>query len=256
MNAWNIELLPCRQDNYCVLLHEPEQNLTVAIDAPEEQPMLAALERHGWHLDVLLITHHHGDHTAACPAMKQRFGTVVYGPAEEAERIAGLDHALSHGQQIDLAGHAVEIISTPGHTLGGIAYYMPDDALLFAGDTLFALGCGRLFEGTAVMMWRALQRLRALPGATQVYCGHEYTLANAQFARAIDPHNALLQKRFDTIRQLREMHQPTLPTTLGEELATNPFLRADHPDMAQAVGLPDALPEQVFAELRRRKDNF
>ena len=195
MAALELDLFLCRTDNFGVLIHDPESGLTASIDAPEEAPILEALERRGWKLTHILTTHHHGDHVAANDALKERFGVTIIGPFGEASRIPGLDKAVRHGERFDFAGHSVEVIETPGHTAGHICFHFPQDKLLFAADTLFALGCGRLFEGTPATMWQSLGRLMALPDDTTVYFGHEYTLSNARFAVTVDPGNSELEAR-------------------------------------------------------------
>jgi len=246
----------CRSDNFGVLLHDPESGATASIDAPEEAPILAALEEKGWRLSHILTTHHHGDHVEANDALKRRFGVEIIGPEAEAAKIPGIDRGVAQGDVVDFAGHRVEVIETPGHTAGHVSYYLPDDGLLFCADTLFALGCGRIFEGTPDQMWNSLQKLMALPGSTIVYCGHEYTLSNARFAVTVDPENLSLKTRVSDIEALRAAGNPTLPTTIGEETVTNPFLRPADPAIRSHLGMQDASDAEVFAEIRRRKDAF
>lgn len=256
MAAFELELFPCRTDNFGVLLHDPDSGETAAIDAPEEAAILAALERRGWTLTHILTTHHHGDHIEGNLALKTRFDAQIIGPAEEANRIPGIDMTVPGGGSFTFAGHAVKAIETPGHTAGHVSYHFPEDELLFAGDTLFALGCGRLFEGTPADMWASLTKLAALPDETVVYFGHEYTLSNARFALTVDPDNAALRQRADEIEALRAEGGFTAPTTIGLEKRTNPFLRADDPDIRRHLGLEEADAAEVFAEIRRRKDSF
>lgn len=256
MAALELDLFLCRTDNFGVLLHDPSSGLTATIDAPEEQPILEALERRGWRLTHILTTHHHGDHVAANEALKARFGATIIGPAGEAAKIPGLDQAVRHGERFDFAGHPVDVIETPGHTAGHICFHLPEDKLLFAADTLFALGCGRLFEGTPEAMWQSLGRLRALPDDTTVYFGHEYTLSNARFAVTIDPDNAELKARAIEIEETRCDGGFTAPTTIGLEKRTNPFLRAADAGIRAHLGLQNASDAAVFAEIRKRKDNF
>ncbi len=256
MSKLEIHQFMCRSDNFGVLLHDPESGLTASIDAPEEAPIRAALEEKGWKLTHILTTHHHGDHVEANEALKKAFGVEIVGPKSEADRIPGIDRTVVDADVLDFAGHRIEVISTPGHTLGHVSYYLPDDALLFCADTLFALGCGRVFEGTPHQMWNSLKKLRALPDQTIVYCGHEYTLANARFAVTVDPDNLSLTARARDVEALREAGRPTLPTTIGEEKVTNPFLRPDDPAIRAHLGMQDASDAEVFAEIRRRKDRF
>jgi hydroxyacylglutathione hydrolase len=249
-----IHQFTCRSDNFGVLVHDPETGQTATIDAPEESAIRAALKTTGWRLTHILNTHHHLDHTEGNAALKQEFGCTIIGPKDEADRIPGIDQAVAHGENFMFANHRVEVIGTPGHTLGQISLYFPDDGIAFTGDTLFALGCGRVFEGDMAMMWTSLSRLAELPPETVVYCGHEYTLANARFALTVDPGNAALQNRAKDIEQLRAANKPTLPTTIGEELATNPFLRPHDPAIRKLLDMHNATDAEVFAEIRTRKD--
>jgi hydroxyacylglutathione hydrolase len=246
----------CRTDNYGVIVHDGARGVAVSIDAPEEGPILATSQREGWRLTHILTTHHHNDHTSANAALKGRFGLEIIGPRGERDRIPGLDRAVSGGERFDLAGLVVEVIDTPGHTAGGISYHMPDERLLFSNDALFSLGCGRLFEGDAATMWASLQRLRALPDDTTVYCGHEYTATNARFALDVDPGNLLLQERVKEVEAQRVAGQATVPVRLGDEKRTNPFLRADDPSLAEAIGMAGADPVAVFAALRERRNGY
>lgn len=254
MTPLEIELFACRSDNFGVLLHDPATGETASIDAPEEQPILDALARRGWTLTHIFTTHHHNDHVEANAALKERFGATIIGPAHEA--IPDLDRKVDDRDSFEFAGRRVEVILTPGHTLGHICFYLPQDKLLFAADTLFALGCGRLFEGTPAQMWDSLSRLAALPDDTTVYFGHEYTLSNARFAKTVDPENAALLARVDEIEALRAAGSFTAPTTIGLEKATNPFLRAADPGIRRHLGMKNASDVEVFAEVRARKDRF
>jgi hydroxyacylglutathione hydrolase len=252
MAPLEIELFACRADNFGVLVHDPATGATASIDAPEEGAILDALDRRGWTLSHVLTTHHHNDHVEANLALKQRFGLKITGPARET--IPGIDSKVDDGDSFDFAGRRVEVIATPGHTLGHICFYMPSEKLLFAADTLFALGCGRLFEGAPAQMWESLLKLAALPDETTVYFGHEYTLANARFAKTIDPENAALSSRIAEIETLRAAGAFTAPTTIGLEKATNPFLRAADPSIRRHLGLETASDAEVFADIRGRKD--
>lgn len=256
----DIRLVPCLSDNYAVLVHrgaEDGPGTTFLVDAPEEGAVLAALDQAGWTLDAILLTHHHGDHTGAAGVLSAATGAKLIGPAAEAAQMPDLDVALDDGAEFRVGPFRIRAIATPGHTAGPLSYYLPDEKLAFTGDTLFALGCGRLFEGTAQTMWASLKRLREeLPDDTRIYCGHEYTLANARFALTIDPGNEALAARARTIEALRAAGRPTLPFTMGEEKATSPFLRADTPSVAAAVDLEGAAPAAVFAAVRARKDSF
>lgn len=249
-----IELVHCRSDNYAVLLHDRATGTTVLVDAPDADLIGAALERNGWRLTDILVTHHHHDHVVGIPALKAASGAEVTGPAAEADRIPGIDRTVADGDRLEVGPFAVDVIATPGHTLGHVAFHLGAERLLFAGDTLFAMGCGRLFEGTAEQMWASLARLAALPPETRVYCGHEYTLSNARFALTVEPGNAALVERAEAVAALRTSGLPTVPTTIALERATNPFLRAGEPAVATAVGLEGHAPAEVFAALRRTKD--
>ncbi|OXT02674.1 hydroxyacylglutathione hydrolase [Notoacmeibacter marinus] len=251
-----IEQFMARSDNFCVLVHNPESHSTICIDAPEEGPILAALERTGWNLTHILITHHHGDHVEALKPLKHRFTPKVTGPRGEAGKIDGLDELVGDGDAISICDEPIEIIETPGHTAGHICYFFPKSKLLFAADTLFAMGCGRLFEKSPADMQKSFDRLAALPDDTEVYCGHEYTLANARFAITVDPDNEALRQRLRTVEAQRQAGEMTLPTTIGLEKQTNPYFRTSDPALKNALGMVDASPAEVFAEIRARKDRF
>lgn len=254
--AIEIDQFMCRSDNFGVLAHDPQSGETAIIDAPQEAPIVAAVERTGWAPTHILTTHYHGDHVEANKALKGRYGLTIIGPEAEASRIPGIDQTVSDGDTIKVCGEEVRIAHTPGHTAGHIVYHFTESAVLFAGDTLFALGCGRLFEGTAADMFGSLSVLRQLQDDTTVYCGHEYTAANADFALSVDPENKALRARASEIADLRRQDLPTLPTTMGIEKTTNPFLRWDDAAIRAHLGMADAADVDVFAEVRRRKDNF
>lgn len=245
-----------RSDNFAVLVHDPESGATASIDAPEAAPIRAELEKRGWALTDIFVTHKHQDHIDGIPALKEAYSATVTGPAKSAGETGLYDRTVGDGDSFDFAGHEVRVMETPGHTLDHVSYTIPDQKLLFCADTLFAVGCGRVFEGNAAMMWDSLTKLRALPDDTTVYCGHEYTLANARFAVTVDPDNEQLAARLNEIEALRAEGKPTLPTTIALEKATNPFLRADDDAVAAAVGLAGADPVEVFTEVRSRKDSF
>jgi len=254
MARLEIRQFMCLSDNFGVLIHDEDAGLTASIDAPEAGPIEAALAAAGWRLTHILNTHHHGDHTGANLALKDKTGCTIVGPRNS--RIPGIDIEIGDGESFDFGSHVARVIATPGHTLDHICYWFEQDKVAFVGDTLFALGCGRVFEGTPPQMWNSLKKLMALPADTEVYCGHEYTLANAKFALTVEPHNEALQVRAERIAALRADNEPTLPTTIGEELATNPFLRAEEPALQDAVGMSGGAPADVFALVRKRKDNF
>jgi hydroxyacylglutathione hydrolase len=246
----------CLKDNYGVLLHDRESGATAAIDAPEAAPVEAALQHTGWRLTDILVTHHHGDHTAGIPDLKQRHKCRVVAPRKEASKIPGVDVTVREDDFVQVGALNARVIETPGHTLGHIAYWFKPEKLVFVGDTLFSIGCGRLLEGTPDMMWQSLLKLRNLPIDTKVFCGHEYTAANVHFALTVEPGNAALRARADEVVRLCDAGKPTLPTTIGAEKAANPFLRADLPSVAAGVDAEGAPAVQVFAKLRARKDKF
>lgn len=248
-------LVPCYTDNYAVLLHDDKTNKTICIDAPEARPILSALSERNWSLDTLLITHHHKDHIAGIDQIKEITGAKTYGPEAEKLQIPGLDELVKEGNPLTWSGREIDILETPGHTLGHVCYHFKEDNIIFTGDTLFALGCGRLFEGTPAQMWHSLSKLMPLPKKTKVYCGHEYTLSNAEFACKYEPNNIDLQTRILEIRAARSKNQPTIPTTIEKELLTNPFLRASSPELRENLNLANATDEEVFTEIRNRKNN-
>jgi hydroxyacylglutathione hydrolase len=250
------KLFMCLKDNYGVLIHDPTSGATAAIDAPEAPPVEAALKATGWKLSDILVTHHHGDHTGGIAELKGRHKCRVVAPRAEAGKIPLVDETVAEGDSVKVGGLTANVIETPGHTAGHITYWFHGDKLAFAGDTLFSIGCGRVIEGTPEMMWNSLRKLRDLPGDTQVYCGHEYTLANIKFAQTIEPDNAALTARAAQAAKQIAAGEPTIPTTIDEEKAANVFLRADVPAVAAAVGLSGKPPAQVFAEIRARKNKF
>jgi hydroxyacylglutathione hydrolase len=244
----------CATDNFGVLIHDPATGATAAIDVCEEGPYIRALEEKGWALTHILVTHHHDDHIAGIPGLKARFGARVIGPAKDASRIPGMDETVREGSEVTVGSLKAKVFETPGHTSGHISFHFPQDKLLFAGDTLFSLGCGRLFEGSPYDMLQSLTKLAALPDDTALYCGHEYTLSNARFAVTVDPGNAALKERAAEVERLRAENRFTLPSTIGREKATNPFLRARDPAIAAVVGLEGHPELDVFTELRARKN--
>ena len=252
-----VEQIAVLSDNYVYLLHEPESGATAAVDPAVAEPVLAATRARGWRLTHILNTHHHGDHTGGNLELKRHTGAQVVGAGRDADRIPGIDVEVREGDTFLLGHAAAMVFETPGHTSGHIAFWFPDSHALFCGDTLFSLGCGRLFEGTAAQMWDSLAKLRDLPGDTRVYCAHEYTASNGRFARLVERDNAALVARVDQVARLRAAGRPTIPSTMADERAANPFLRADEAAVARAVGMePGTDPVRVFAELRRRKDVF
>jgi hydroxyacylglutathione hydrolase len=249
-------LFLCLKDNYGVLVHDKSTGSTAAIDAPEAAPVEAALAATGWKLTDILVTHHHGDHTGGIAELKRRHACRVVAPRREEAKIPQVDIAVGEGDTVKVGALTAQVIETPGHTLGQINYFFPAAKLLFAGDTLFSIGCGRVIEGTPDMMWQSLTKLRALPDDTRLYCGHEYTEANIRFAMTIEPDNAALVARAAEARRQIAAGTPTIPSLMGEEKRANVFLRADDPAVAAAVGLAGAPPAKVFAEVRARKNTF
>ena len=257
MSQLVIEQIPVLTDNYVYLAHDRDSGATAVIDPAVAPPVLERLEAKGWRLTHILNTHHHNDHVGGNLALKQATGAQIVGHRKDAARIPGLDVEVSDGDSFLLGSAAAMVMEVPGHTVGHIAFWFPGSHALFCGDTLFALGCGRLFEGTGEQMWNSLKKFRSLPDETLVYCAHEYTEANARFARTVERHNQDLLDRIATIKDMRQHHRPTVPSRLGVERKTNPFLRADIDSVKAAVGLPpDTDPAAVFSEIRRRKDVF
>ena len=248
--------LPCLSDNYAYLLHDAKSGQTALVDAPEAAAVKSALSARGWELDAILLTHHHYDHIDGVEELCSTYGAKVYGAKADADRLPPLDHALDYEARFDLFGEEVRVLDVSGHTLGHVAFYLPQSQAVFTADSLMALGCGRLFEGTPQMMWESLNRLMALPPQTTVYSGHEYTQSNARFAVTIEPDNAALQLRVDDINAKRAKGEATVPSLLQLELNTNPFLRAHLDAVKTAIGMEGVENADVFVEIRRRKDNF
>lgn len=251
-----IELFPFLSDNYCILVHDEATGATASVDAIDPEPILTVLARRKWVLTDIFVTHHHWDHTDGIMPLKNMFDIRVTGPAAEADKIDGLDVLVNAGDEILLGETTFEMINTPGHTLGHISYFDHKNKNLFCGDALFSLGCGRMFEGAPAPMWAGLQSLRQLPDDTNVYCGHEYSAANAKFALSIDPDNPQLQSRVEQISKLAKSGQPTIPFNLGEDKRANPFLQADSPRIAKNLKMSAKDPSLVFGALRKAKDTF
>jgi hydroxyacylglutathione hydrolase len=249
-------LFLCRSDNYGVLVHDTGSGATAAIDAPETGPIERALNETGWKLTDILVTHHHADHTDGIIALKEKYKCRVVAPAAEAKKIPAVDETVREGDKAKVGSLSADVIETPGHTLGHIAYWFHADKLAFVGDTLFSIGCGRVIEGTPEQMWRSLVKLRDLPDETEIYCGHEYTLANIKFARTIEPGNKALAAREAQAKQQIAQGESTIPVTIGEEKLANPFLRADRPEIAGGIGMAGKPAAEVFAEIRARKNRF
>jgi len=252
-----IVTIPCLADNYAYLLHDADTGDTALVDAPQAAPILEALRGRDWQLGHVLLTHHHWDHVDALPEILAAHPDArVVGAAADAHRLPPLDTPVHEGDTVTIGREAGNVIDVSGHTVGHIAFHFPDSKLAFTADSLMALGCGRLFEGTPEQMWNSLSKLAALPGDTLICSGHEYTANNARFARTVDPDNAALSDRAAQVDAARAAGQATVPSRLSEELATNPFLRAGDPDLQASIGMDGADPVAVFAELRRRKDAF
>ncbi len=248
--------VPCLSDNYAFILHDAETGATAVIDVPEAAPIAKELEARGWTLSEVWLTHHHPDHVQGLDALLEGRSARVLGAKADAHRLPPLDVALADGDTFDFAGREVHVMDVSGHTVGHIALYLPEDRIAFTADSLMALGCGRVFEGTMEQMWDSLSKLAKLPPETTICSGHEYTEANGRFAVTIEPDNAALKSRIDAIADARAKGQPTVPSQLSEELATNPFLRANDAPVREHLGMVDAPAADVFAEIRRRKDTF
>ena len=251
-----IVTIPCLKDNYAYLLHDKASGETTLIDAPEAGPILAALKARGWHLDQILLTHHHWDHIDGVGAIVEATSATILGAAADAHRLPPLTRELIEADQVMVGDEIGYVIDVPGHTVGHIAFYFPVSGLCFTADSLMAAGCGRLFEGTPDQMFESLAKLQQLPPATLICSGHEYTAANLAFAAEIDPENPALQARITAVARARAENRPTVPVALSEELATNPFLRAQDPYIRRYLGMVDATDAQVFTEIRARKDKF
>lgn len=251
-----IVTIPCLKDNYAFLAHDKATGQTAVVDVPEAAPIIAALKQRGWTLSHVLLTHHHWDHVDGLAALLADHPATVIGAAADAHRLPPLDIAVAEGDTITIGSDTGSVIDVSGHTLGHVAFHFPDSAVVFTADSLMALGCGRLFEGTPAQMYQSLSKLAALPPETLVCSGHEYTASNAKFALTIEPGNPALISRVEKIETARAQGRPTVPSLLSTERATNPFLRSDSPEIQANLGLSGADPVTVFTEVRRRKDSF
>ncbi len=249
-----VTLVPCLKDNYAYLLADREAGLCAVVDPSEPEPVKAALAKAGLKLTHILNTHHHWDHTGGNQALKEEFGAKVIGPAKDQDRIPGIDEGVSEDAPWAFGQHTARILEVPAHTKGAITFVFGDIA--FTGDTLFAMGCGRLFEGDPPTMWSSLSKLMKLPDATKIYCGHEYTLSNGRFALTLEPNNADLQARMRDVEAARGRNEPTVPSTMALEKKTNPFLRPNSPELRRSLGMQSASDVEVFGETRKRKDSF
>jgi hydroxyacylglutathione hydrolase len=251
-----VEPVPCLTDNYAYLLYDPADRLCAVVDPSEPEPVKRALAARGLRLTHILNTHHPFDHTGGNVPLKEEFGAAVVGAEKDRERIPALDTGVTEAAPWQFGSHTARILEIPAHTRAHIAFVFGDERIAFTGDTLFAMGCGRLFEGTPQMMWSSLSKLMQLPDDTHIYCGHEYTLSNGRFALTVEPNNPDLQARMREVEQLRAQSRPTIPSTMAAEKRTNPFLRPDLAEIRQTLGRENADDVSVFAELRRRKDVF
>ena len=255
MSALEIHMFLCLSDNYGYLVHDPVSGETTCIDTPDADRIMSEATRKGWEITQIWNTHWHPDHTGGNLAIKDATDCVIIGPAAEEAKIPGLDRAVCQDSLVNLGAITAKVLDVPGHTAGHIAYHLADEQIAFVGDTLFALGCGRLFEGSAEQMVDSLSNLKELPAETVIYCAHEYTAANAKFALSVEPENPALRSYASDVTRLRSEHKPTVPTILSKELNANPFLRADVPSLQAAMGYPGN-EVATFAEIRKRKDNF
>lgn len=254
--ALDIQTIPCLSDNYAYILRDAATGTVAIVDVPEAAPLIAALDARGLGLDMILLTHHHDDHIQGVEELRAKYGCTVIGGKPDAHRLPPLDQAVSEGDTITVGESEGHILDVSGHTVGHIAFHFPGSDAVFSADSLMALGCGRLFEGDGPMMWVSMQKFLTMPDSTIVYSGHEYTQSNAKFALSIESDNAELVARAARIDAAREKGMPTVPSSLAEEKATNPFLRAHIASVKAAVGMPDADDAAVFTEVRNRKDNF
>ena len=251
-----IELVPCLSDNYAYLLRDADEGICAVVDPSEAAPVKAALDARGWQLTHILNTHHHPDHTGGNARLKQEFGVQVVGPGKDRERIPALDTGVDETTPFALGSHKARVLEIPAHTRAHIAFAFDADDAVFTGDTLFAMGCGRLFEGTPDMMWKSLSKLMTLRDSMRVYCGHEYTLNNGRFALTLEPGNDDLVARMRDVEKRRAEGAPTIPSTIGLEKKTNPFLRPDSPEIRRTLDMERAGDVEIFAEMRSRKDRF
>jgi hydroxyacylglutathione hydrolase len=252
----DVEQIPVLSDNYVYLVRDRATGKTAVVDPAVSEPVQQRLSALGWTLTHILNTHHHGDHVGGNLALKAATGCVIVGPKADRDRIPGIDVALGDGERFRLGEAEAKVFDVPGHTRGHVAYWFEESEALFCGDTLFACGCGRMFEGSPAQMWASLSKLKALPDATRVYCAHEYTQSNIRFALSVDPGNRALQERGRRVDALRAQSRPTVPSTIAEERSTNPFLRADDPALAAQVGQAGSDAVAVFAATRKAKDVF
>lgn len=251
-----IETIPCLSDNYAFLAHDPKTGETAVVDVPEAKPILTCLSKKGWNADKVILTHHHADHVQGLPGVLEHHKAVVIGSAEDAGRLPPLDIKVREGDSITIGDETGHVLDVSGHTINHLAFHFPSSKVMFTADSLMALGCGRVFEGTFPQMWESLSKIAAVDPDTLICSGHEYTAANGRFAITVDPDNADLQARIADIAEKRAKGTPTVPSLLSLELATNPFLRAKDPGIQAHLGMIGADAADVFGEIRRRKDSF
>ncbi|WP_316233130.1 hydroxyacylglutathione hydrolase [Bradyrhizobium sp. SZCCHNPS2010] len=252
--AAEIRVFTCLSDNFGYLIHDPATGATASVDAPDAAPIIRELNAQGWRLTDILITHHHHDHVGGVAELKEAYGCRVVAPHDKSTKIANVDQRVAHGDVVRVGELLARVLETPGHTLDHVAYVFDTEKALFAADTLFSIGCGRVFEGSYPTMWDSLLKLRALPDDFKLYCGHEYTASNVKFALTVEPDNAALQARAEEVTRLRAAGRPTIPALLGDEKKANVFLRADDPAVAIKLRMKGASAEEVFGELRERKN--
>jgi hydroxyacylglutathione hydrolase len=251
-----IEIVACLSDNYAYLIRDAQNGQCAVVDPSEPEPVKGALKKRGWTLTHILNTHHHFDHTGGNLPLKEQFGAQIIGPAKDRERIPGIDFGVDESAPWQFGSHTARILEIPAHTRAHIAFLFEEDSAVFTGDTLFSMGCGRLFEGTPEMMWTSLSKLMRLRDDIRIYCGHEYTANNGQFALTLEPDNPDLRERMKEVESLRARNAPTIPSTMAVEKKTNPFLRPDSPEIRRTLRMPAASNVEVFAEMRGRKDRF
>lgn len=254
--ATKIHLIPAFETNYVFAMHDDTNNVVAIVDPGDAAPVFAWLEEQKLKPTHILLTHHHGDHIGGVDAIREKYACEVIGHKNDAARLPKLNKEVVNGDHFTLDSHDIEVLELPGHTIGHIAFYIADLKALFIGDTLFSMGCGRLFEGTFEQMFHSLNRIETLPENTQIYCAHEYTLKNAEFALTVDPANSNLQQRFDEALKMRQKKIPTIPTNLGLEKDTNPFLRSDSEGIREHLKMPDASDLEVFTKIRQLRNEF
>ncbi len=251
-----INIINAFSDNYIYIIRNETMKITSVVDPGESTPVIKFLKNKGWHLDEIVNTHHHHDHIGGNAELLKIYQSKLIAPVYDKNHISNIDILVSDNDFISIAGTRTKVIHTPGHTLGHVCFYMADEKCLFSGDTMFYLGCGRVFEGTMEQMWSSLLKLRSLPNNTSVYCGHEYTSSNAKFANHIDPNNQLLKEAIIEIKNKRKKGLPTVPFELGKEKTINPFLRADDHNFTNSVDFKTSNPNEIFSTMRLQKDNF